>query len=271
MVEVAFYGVTNIAFRLEVNGMPAMTDATQIGPTGLDYGKKMTLTFPSAAARRIRLYFDGAIGLQAVRVPTGQSISKPMDTPFVGAVIGDSFVNGSGRADLYPAGAMLFDTWALRVLKALGCNRFVLAGIGGTGFVAGMDGASSNAYVTRVAKVLSYSPSVLVVSGSINDGTAAGSIQSAAEAFFDASAAVGRRYAIGTVRAGYGANHDAVKAAAEASGVQFIDMRGFIYGSGKVTAPNGTGNADLYIMSDGAHPTLSGHAALASEIISKLS
>jgi len=266
-VEIGWYGSTAPSFRLEINGHPAIGDYVLDGPSGFGNGKTSLLIFPTAGARRIRIYASGGTGLRAIRVNTGGAISKPADTERIGVWIGDSYANGAGSASTFPAGAGSFDTFALRVLKALGCNRFVLAGIGGRGFTT-----AGQPFIDRVADVLPLGPHVLAVNGSINDGSSAGGIQAAVDAFLAASSSIPERYVVGTMLAPYGPNHDAVKAAADAAGVPFVDMKDFIYGTGYVTAPTGDGNRDI-LLGDigGPHPTQQGHAAIARKIISTIS
>lgn len=268
-VEVAFFSSENIQFGLEVNGLRSVSPYAIEGPTNLGNGKRFLLTFPDARARRIRLYLSGGSGFQSVRVPAGQSISKPSDGIRAGVFFGDSYVNGSGGVNDYPSGAGLFDTFALRTLKALGCNRFILAGIGGTGFISG---GTERSYSTRVSAVLAMSPApdVMLVNGSINDGGTAGGIQAAAESFLSDTASMPERYVVGTMKSGYDGNHDAVEAAAASAGVPFVPMKRFFLGTGNVTAPNGTGNSDLYMRGDGVHPTLPGHTAAAARVISQV-
>lgn len=262
-VEVAFYGSSALDMKIEVNNNPAVTTAIIPGPNGLTAGKRALLTFPDARVRRLRLYLYGAIGLYAVRVPTGTSISKPTDTPRVGAFIGDSFVGGSLTSATSPfAGAGWSETFALPVLKSLGCNRFVLAAVGGQGLVAG-----TAPYSTRVSAVLGMSPAVLCVNGSINDGTTGTGVQVAAENLLDATTTIPERYMIGTMRNGYAENHAACAAAAESRAVPFVDMLDFLNGTGRAGAPTGDGNRDFYLLPDGAHPTYAGHRAIASHIV----
>jgi|GEM_PF-3528937 len=267
-LEVTLWGSPDPAFRLEVNGQPAVGDYILMGPSGLGNGKKALLTFPDARVRRIRLYFTGGSGFHSIRVPSGQSISKPTDAIRRGAIIGDSFINGAGSITDFPTGAGIFDTWALRVMKALGCNDIILAGIGATGFAAGNP---TNHFEQRLPTVLSFSPDVLVTAGSINDGGAGTGVQTAAASFFAASASVPERYAVGVTRAGYEANHAALEAAATAADVTFVPMEGFFFGNGKVTAPTGNGNTDIFMIADGAHPTFAGHRALEQAIWLQLS
>ncbi len=266
--ELGMWGATSPSFRLEVNGQPAIGDYILHGPSNLGNAKKALFTFQDARARRIRLYFAGSIGFHSIRVPTGQSISKPTDTIRRGAIIGDSFVNGAGSIADFPAGTSLFDTWALRVMKALGCNDIILAGIGSTGFVATNP---TSHYQQRLSTVLGFAPDVLIATGSINDGSAGTGVEAAATSFFAASTSVSERYAIGVPRGNYDGNHAALEAAATAAGVPFISMHNFLFGTGRVTAPNGSGNADIFIMNDGAHPTFAGHRALEQAIWRQIS
>lgn len=257
-MEVGFYGSTAPSFKLEVDGFPSIGDYAILGPA-LGNSKKATLTFPDARARRIRLYLYGGTGFHSVRVPTGQSITKPTDVARRGVFVGDSYVNGAGSVYAFPSGAGQFDTFAPRTLKALGCNDLILAGIGGSGFVAG--GATSS-YSTRVSAILAMQPDLLIVNGSINDGPGAGGIQAAVEAFLDATQSIPERYVIGTMKSGYAGNYAAVKAAALSRNVPFIEMENFITGTGTAVSAKTTGNGNVFTMSDGSHPTYVAHRAI---------
>lgn len=265
-VELSWYGSSTPSFKLEVNGQPVAVDAQLDGPSGLTSGKKSLLTFPRAVARRIRVYASGGIGLHAIRVNTGQTITKPAAFSRTGAVIGDSWVGGSGGYSTYPIpGASQFDTWPVKILRALGCDELILAGIGGTGFKTGFDVVPPGNYESRVATVLAMNPDVLIVNGSVNDGSAPDTavLQAAVESFCDATATIPERYIVGTIPQPFGANHDAVKAGAEAKGVPFINMKDFFSGSGSYETPNGTGSRDLFLRTNAdLHPTWLGHRAI---------
>ena len=264
-LEIVFYG-GNPSFKLEINGFAAIGDFSLIGPTVFGSGKKALLTFPAAATRRVRLYISGGLGFYGVRVPTGQSITKPTGAVKRIAIIGDSYVNGAGNVSGFPAGAGQFDTWAPKTMRALGGNDLILAGIGGTGFVAG--GATSS-YSTRLAAVLAMSPDVLIVTGSINDGSSVEQLATAARTFLDDSVSVPTRYVIGVAKDGYDANHDTLEAIALEKGVPFVPMKRFLHGTGNALAP-GAGNYGVYLMGDDAHPTFAGHRALERVIYARI-
>lgn len=264
-LEVVFYGAGDISFKLEVNGMPAISDNMLYGTSGLGTGKKALLTFSDARVRRIRLYISGGSGFHSVRVPTGQSITKPTATRRMGAFIGDSYVNGSGNVTNTDPGASQFDTFALRILKGLGANEVMLAGIGGTGWVAGATNPTPADYQSRVAEVMAANPNFLLIYGSSNDGPYDyATIRAAAETLLDSTAAVAERYVIGPIRSGYSVQRDAVRDAAVAKGVPFIDMLGFIdvTGGTNIQNPVSSRNGSIFVLSDGTHPTFTGHRAI---------
>jgi hypothetical protein len=268
-VEIASYGGgTRLEMRIEVNGQPVIGDYTLTSPT-LAAGRRALLTFPDARAKRMVIYLTGDTGLYALRVPTGYTITKPTTTRRTGVVVGDSYPGGSGSPTLYPAGTGIFDTWALRVLSALACSDKVLAAIGGTCFTK--DAAAGSRYIDRVPIILSMNPQLLVVSGSINDPADGAGVQAGLEAFLDATASIPERYVVGVTKAGFEAQHDALRVGAANKGVPFIDMKSFIYGAGNAANPaNSAGNAGIFLLGDGSHPTLMGHRAIAAAIFRQI-
>ena len=260
LVEVNFYSVTDstqIFPLIEVNGRLVGDTAIIRTVTGRGWGFK--LQFPYAASRTIKLYCNSDIGLEWITVPSGNSISKPVDTiNKLVCVLGDSFVNGAGVG--FVGGANESESFAPRLARLIGADSLLLAGIGGTGFVSG---GATNAYYTRAAFILTKSPNVLIINGSINDGSSAGAIAAAVTSFLALVTTIPKVIVLGTMVAGYEANHDAVKAATLAAGRTFIDMKGFIYGTGYVGNTVGNGNADFYKYTDGVHPSIEGHRAIA--------
>jgi hypothetical protein len=74
VVEVPFYVGGQTALLIEINGrLLSEGSITYTPPSGS--ARQLTLTFPTAGARTIRIW--GAEGLMAVRVLTGGSITKP--------------------------------------------------------------------------------------------------------------------------------------------------------------------------------------------------
>jgi lysophospholipase L1-like esterase len=263
-IELAFYsnGAT-VTPIIKVNGHPLSDVVVTRTVTGNSW--KRTLTFPTAKSRTITLIADGAIGLAAIRVPTGGTITKPAAPKRRIAVVGDSYVNGAGSAAT--DGANNLETFARRLAACMGGDDIILAGIGGTGWVAGMDGASSNAYGTRLPAVLAMNPAAIVFYGSINDGTAGTGVQAAVAAALDQCASVPQVFVVGPLLSGYAANNAAVKAGTLSRGRVFIDLQDFLYGTGNVGNRKGDGNRDFWLMADNAHPTLAAHKAIAERIL----
>jgi len=260
-IELAFYtAVTTDTPMFRVNGKWVTEKNIQRSATGNAY--KATLTFPSAKSRTITVHGGQSLGLMAVRLPTGGTLTKPAGTiKRRVAIIGDSYVNGAGGAGAEGAGNL--ESFATRLAHLMGADDVLLAGIGGTGWVAGMDGATPNPYSTRTSYVAGKSPHALVFYGSINDGSSAGAIQAAVESTLQSVAAVPEVYVIGPALSGYSANAAAVKAGTLAKGRVYIDAEDFIFGTGRIDNPKGDGNRDFYLMADGAHPTFAAHKALA--------
>ncbi|WJN62630.1 hypothetical protein [Streptomyces phage phiScoe10] len=263
-IELAFYAVTTTSTPIiTVNGRPLTEMVVPRVVTGQSY--KMTLTFPTSKSRTIGIVGDANLGLGAIRVPTGGTITKPAAPKRRIAFIGDSWINGAGAyAD---GGAGSLDTFARRLARMMGADDVILAGIGGTGWVAGTDtGGASNAFGTRLPTVLAMQPHAIVFLGSINDGAAGTGVQAAVEAALDQCASIPQVYVVGPPLSGYETNNAAVKAGTLAKGRKFIDAGGFLYGTGKVGSPKGDGNRDFWLQADGAHPTYAGHKALAERI-----
>lgn len=250
------------SFQVEVNGQYLWGGAYIPPMQGNSNSARMTLTFPVAASRRIRISTQG---LAYVRVPTGGSISKPTTT--IGrriALVGDSWVNGSSGSSLDPPGTINTETFPWQLARLMGADSIIAAGIGGTGWVAGMDGATPNPYSTRLSAVLAMNPQVIVFVGSINDGAGTG-VQAAVQDALATCASVPEIYVMGPPLPSYGPNLAAVKAGVAAAGnAKHIDLTSAFAGStGNITAPSS--NRSAMLMPDNAHPTKYGHAYLAEQ------
>lgn len=256
VVEVGSYSQDNndtLMPLIEVNGRFVNDVAIRRTVTGNDW--KFTLTFPTPKVRTIKIYAVGSFGLTAIRVPTGQSISKPSAPTKTIAFIGDSFVNGAGSG--LDAGAGIAETFAVRLARLMGADSVLLAGIGGTGFTAG---STTNNYLTRASYVVGKAPNILIVNGSINDGVGAGTLAADIADFLAAVSTITRVIVVGTMATGYESNHDAVKTATELAGREFVDMRSFLK----------SGNYGVYRYSDNTHPSTQGHKAIARAVFRKI-
>lgn len=269
VVEIPFYSSASGAVLVEVNGH-LMNDSSLVYTASP--ARQLTLTFPTPAARTIRIW--NADGIEAVRVPTGGTLTKPAAAPRRIAIIGDSWVNGQGASwTATPTGATIVETFAPRLLRLMNAGDMILAGIGGTGWLAGTDGGSSNAYNTRISTVLAMSPDVIVFYGSQNDPATdpSGTLQAAVASALASVSAVPEVYVISTMISGYEAANATVKAATVAAGRRFIDMTDYIYGTGSVVAPTGDGNKDVFLQSSSnLHLTFAGHKAVTNAVYSKL-
>lgn len=260
-------------FLIEVNGRMVSDTLYRQPDDQATSAARVKINFPAksyGSPRQIRIWSSGAFGLAEIRVPSGDTITKPATTTGKRlAFIGDSYSNGAGSSAAWPdQGTSNTETFVPRLFRLMGATDMILAGIGGAGFVAG---TTTSSYSTRINAVLAMSPDVLIFNGSINDGVGAGAIQAAVESALATVASVPKVYVIGTLLTGYSANRAAVKAGTLAAGRTFIDLGAFMSGTGKVTAPTGDGNNDYFRMADGVHPTLDAHRALARKLFTAIS
>lgn len=149
------------------------------------------------------------------------------------------------------------------VAAILGVN-LAKSGEGGSGYAIGTSGGT-NTFFARLAAFESLSVSAMFWAGGINDAPAG--LQASAEACFAGFAASHPgipQFALGpwspssAWEASNASKFTQLEAACAAHDVTFIDNRGWITGTGMVSAPVGDGNADLMISSDGTHPSSAG-------------
>ena len=184
-------------------------------------------------------------------------------------VAGDSYVSANGAQN---------DAFSVRMARRLGFSDSVMLGVPSSGYVA-LGNSVNYGHVTRLADVVQYAPDLVVVYGTINDNNLAG-VGVAAAAYFAALRSAlpstvivvvgpvdhnGASTAslISTVR-------DPVRVAALAAGFSFVDPLTILTGTGNAGAPNGTGNRDRYLSSDGVHPTTEGHEYIAQRITAEI-
>ena len=266
VIEIAFYASASVPLYpfLEVDGRP-VSNVNLSAFTTTTADRKLTITFPFPAARRIRIWALNRVA--EIRVPTGNSITKPTDTIRRRyAVLGDSLVNGSnagGRG--FPSGGSTAETHAAMLLRALVAQQPVLAGVGAQGYT------TSSAFATVATSLATFSLNGAFIYGSVNDPQAGTGVQAAVESILSTLSAVPLRVVIGVPRAGWEACNVALAAAAAAAGVPFVQMDGFIYGSGSRVDPQTGGNAAYFMHSDGSHPTQAGHRAIAGYVFDQVS
>ncbi|MER7759464.1 SGNH/GDSL hydrolase family protein [Streptomyces sp. NPDC097619] len=274
-------------FRLSVDGRK-LTDLMQ--PSGGNVAGQglthlMSIDFGSPGPRRIRFDFT-AMPFGGIYLPATASM---WEVPLQGGrfmVLGDSLSDGS--AHNLGAGC---GTWVDRVGRMLGCTDIWRQSRGSTGYVAA---GSTATFGTRAeVDVIPWAPDRLVVWGGYNDAsTSQAQIAAAAAALFDRIKTALPRCQVfvlgcwsptGTPAASHVNTTATLRAAAAAARFPFVSPQtGQIYdasgalvathgpwitGTGTASAPQADGNADLYIGSDGVHPTDAGHVYLARRIL----
>lgn len=258
--------------RFTVNGQRATLDPMAALPSNgsLYYYK---VQFASAATRVIRWdspysAFGGVrVGAAySVTPPTGITDGKRM------IVLGDSFVEGVGA--LSP-----IDGFAPLAGYGLGHDDSWASGSGSTGYLAVGGVAGKVTFRSRAQNdVLRWNPEVIVVAGGLNDGAFTAAQLTAEAGLLFAMLKGGAPDAQIVVLSPFWPNSltiatilpvaAAIQAAALTARLPYVDMLTdpWITGSGKVGATNGTGNADIYISSDGAHPSPAGHVYIAGRL-----
>lgn len=127
-----------------------------------------------------------------------------------------------------------------------------------------------------LALVDAAAPDIIVCEGGIDDGAyASADVGVAAGALYDylhahhpaARIYVTSAWTLGTRALSYVAGHTAaIRAAAAARGLTFIDMTSWLTGSGYTGHLVGDGNCDVNIIADGTHPTPAGSGYIGTRL-----
>jgi hypothetical protein len=190
----------------------------------------------------------------------------PPPPPQYALMWGDSYFNGA-------AGVQSYNTLAAVAAADLGFHP-IIAGHGGTGYVAANPDDKTPPYGQQILSGaltgISASVRVVVIEGGLNDASApAGKIRAAArevDAQFEAAFPKARIIALGPVdptgglRSDIPVCSDAIKAAAGAAGVPFIDATGWVTPA----------NVATVIGPDNTHPTAAGHKVLGADLAAAL-
>lgn len=272
-------------YRLMVDG-EFVTTAPQAGPSSANEAYLHHVAFGSRAVRRIRIEALSGQHLGGVRVGPTDGIWTPNTPPGPRVIVaGDSWTEGTGAT----GGAI--DGLAARLRDLTGWDTWT-SGHGGTGYLN-----STPTLGTRLdADVLAYDPDIVIVAMGTNDYLSYTPLQIQTEAALvfarilahsprPTLIVVGPWYISGFPSNPFILARDAIRAAASVAdlyvenvggpypfsgnGADYAD-RGWITGTGRVGATTGNGNADVYIASDGSHPTTAGHAMLARRIASAI-
>lgn len=249
-----------------IDGRPVSVRPSRMSATG-GFKARFTLTLGYKKMRRIRVWMRYA-DFGGLIIENGATINPPRPREILRcAWIGDSWIAGAAGVGWpntvpYVAGALL--GW-----------ESLYAGIGGSGYVQ-----SSTPYgqAERRDAVVAYAPHIVVAFGSINDRS-----KSYAE-IYAAAIALYADYAVRLPNSkiivfgpqlplpGTDTVRDALRTAAFDSPnvLGFIDILDLISGAGSIADPTGSGNADMYLAADKAHPTRMGASFVARRLVERI-
>lgn len=266
-----------------------LVDGEWVSPTMLDPGKVngnrywIKVTFPDTRPRHVA--FVGTTDAADLRIGPLANVWLPTTSPGEKiAFVADSY--GQGFGPLVPGG------FAFPAALDLGFKDIRLSAIGGTGYLNA--NVTYRTYRGRYADdIVAWNPDYVVLVGGINDQgrQSKATLQSEVEALVDQHDAslpgvpliATGPWSVGNttnVASAYIDVRDAIKDGLATStspwafidtltsnittstGVTITSSSPWIFGTGKTTALAGNGNADLYIGSDGTHPSTDGYRYL---------
>ena len=262
-------GTSLRGLMIEVDGQRVQdTSIAWVSSTSTMY---TLLTFGSRAIRHIRVEASEFSGFRSIAVGPTDAIWNPGGDSLTMAVVGDSITAMTGASR--PNGG-----FAKSLGKLLGIADVREVGIGGTGMINPGTWSSTFGDTHRVADVVACSPDIIVIPASPNDTAyTAAQITAAALATYQAYRAANPDTPIvagglfpGSAAASAGTIK--IESAAKAAFDAWADPSSFwvsivndpdgpwVYGTGRVGATTGNGNADFYVSSaDTVHPSQAGH------------
>ena len=244
------------------------------GLVGITTVATATTRLRSPLRRAVALLLAGLVGLGGLAgcsAPAGGQ-GKPPAPSSPGSVANQTSVAFLGDSLTEGVGAPPGEGFAWQTAQRLGWRAVRVDGVSGSGYVAAGAGRPLPA---RVWGIIAAHPQVVVVSGGNNDafqGYPPAAVRRGAEQTFRALAAGlphARIVVLGPIPASVQALHapdatnEAVRAAARAAGVRYIDARMLFRGAKLADVPD-------YISSDGLHPNEQGHAVIADTLAAAL-
>jgi lysophospholipase L1-like esterase len=250
---------------------------------GADGDVTLQITQGSAVHHKYRIWMHNTL-FKGISVNTGAKlVATQKGVQF--AVIGDSMIVGgipidnsvaAGVQGIIGAGTA-FGEFAQRT----GIDVWPMGGAG-TGYINQSGYSTAGPYGSTARMAALPALDAILVWGTANDVTSGGSgnaaVVTAAQTLWTAIGAarpttplyVAGVERLGATNADYNSLNSALKTAALASAsvAGFIDIYnpGFVYGTGKDGTPTSDGNADVFLSSDGAHPTHQGAEYWASNL-----
>lgn len=260
-------GGTSKGCQMVVDGVRASATAFTMTANNymkFDFGGRR----PDGQARRIQLACNSAYFAEIRLAVTDTLFPLAKAAPIL-CGIGDSYMIGVGANSVTSA----FDGWFPQLSRLLGYQCWPTGAMSATGYAT--SSGAYGAYVSRVQSVIDAKPDLVIVQGSINDPTVA-SINGAAPGVLSALKAGLPNAAIvatgllsfrpTTAQWADPGKNAAIKTAADALAIPYIDTASWVTGSGNIGSPTGDGNADIYVNTDTAHPSVAGHQYLAARL-----
>lgn len=268
--------------------------------SGSNGGSRNWITITLSERRTVKVRFAGPIVFTGVDSPAADNVTvTATPAPFTIGVIGDSFYEKCGEAAcLSRSGAPTLSTLTgFRVWNIAEWSTGYLSNGSGvfgsdTGMGRGAPGHETSKYgsARRLAAIRDAPLDALLVNGTVNDRSAWTSEQhlAAVDAFLDDVEQVrpdlpvvlvgveplyyARAYAARVTFYRALTANLASRVGRHKNVVGFIDpyTEGWLTGSGTVSSPKGDGNQDLYIGSDGVHPTGAGQLYYEGRIVEQL-
>lgn len=276
-LAVLYYGAASSAMQVFVDGVPAHTGVLN----ATHANKFLVLKFSTARPRSIEIRTSASLGsIYCVKPYTCTRAARPAG-PLVG-VIGDSYAMPS----IYDSTAAVYAQIGAyqQIGPHVGVEEVLIDGIGGSGYgVAGL----GTSYQDRLAAMCARKPDVLWIHGGgandLNQGRTVGQVVGDAVALFtrarDLLPSMSKLvfmegfappvFTPATFNPNYAAVSAQLRTALAGVGVYYVDVATtapWITGTGNQASPTGAGNSDVYIGSDGVHPTVAGYRYLAHRI-----
>lgn len=276
-VDVSFVAqnTTQCAYRISIdlfdgNGLraTALQPRTDIQALADFSGHRVKIANGSVALRGYRIEFENFLYFAGIDTVNTISAWNPGGPTIL--VTGDSHTAGTGASSLLLG-------MAQRLKEALGVHNVLAQGQGGTGYLTTSIAGTETMRARIPTEITPRNPDLIIDLAGYNDqASTPAALQAEVTAYYNALKVALPEVPvikIGSPRRGVSgaftpsqARADAIKAAVQADSragrlVFFVDSwaADWEHGTGNVSAPNGTGNADTWVAADNVHRTDTGH------------